>query len=220
MSQVAFNSNSVQRLFVYGCRQIRQMISNRGHFGFVALFVLIPFNVSAHGLNLSNANVILRNDNHLTIKVQYRWQPFVEQAMPEQSWARTLPALASLKPEDFSRQYLAMQALIENELQVYYDGKPIQSVRFRFPDSNQSQQFFRTALASQLVRAEAHGHGHEDLQFQSFELDGFIAEKSPGGILTVDFPAEFGTMLVSYIRPVTQTLKPDRKGVHYHQQLY
>ena len=179
---------------------------------------------SAHGLTITTASVIIRNQTHLILRLQYDPLRLLERI----SIARDQPPphlgeLANLSDDLFENQYGRIQSFLATHLSIQLDGIPIHSLRFRFPTSQYFRKTIREQFMAQVIDSHSstsvHDHQDDRRYYQVMEVDGFLPEDGGRGDLSINFPPELGQIMVTYSEPKTQTLTPSQSGSFYHHEI-
>lgn len=180
--------------------------------------------VGAHGLTISTANVTLRNQIHLTVRVQYDPLLLLRQTYAQsQKTLPPLPLLANMADEEFEKHYDVIKSLFQEKLAVWIDGKSMESPHFRFPATQLfrmqvREQFMKQVIDSQRITAHPLPD-HDRHYYQTIELDGFLPRTISQGTLDIRFPQELGTIQVTFSQPIIQTLTPEQEEIRYLQPI-
>ena len=173
---------------------------------------------SAHGLTMSTASVMIRNKTHVIVRLQYDPVLLLHQITSGKNPPPPLPLLANMPDELFEKQYHAIQSIFTQKLSLRFAGKPVHSVRLRFPTVPQFRKQIRARFMHEVIQAQSKGkqEPHNDRQYyQTIEADGFLPDSPTKGALEIHFPRELGQILVTFSQPQSQTLTPDDTGVLY-----
>lgn len=173
-----------------------------------------------HGLTMTTAGVTLRNQTHLTIRLEYD---------PLLLWHRTnataeqvpagLAVFANMPDADFEQGYAALQQHLRDSVRIRFDDKALDSPQFHFPSSTEFRRSIRDAFMRIAFKGNDDHHEDHRAHYQSVVIDGFLPQDAADGNLDIDFPPTLGKVLVTFSRPHSQTLSPDEKGVHYRHRL-
>ena len=179
---------------------------------------------SAHGLNATTANVVVRNRSHVMLYLQYDPLRLLSKITKRNN---LLAVLSGLPEEALEKEYQHIKNLLQKKLVIRYNQQTIVSPNFRFPELQKfsyliREQFMDAVTANQKVEVVDHAHKNRS-DFQILEVDGFLPKNSAGKILEasldIHFPRELGTVIVTYSEPLSQTVKPGKNGSHYRHRL-
>lgn len=113
--------------------------------------------IHAHGLTITTAGVSLRNQTHLTMRLQYDplrlWQRVDVENAPA-----SLAAFANLPEAAFEQGYNALKAHLENGLRLRFAAKPVAAMRFRFPSSDEFRRNVRERFMRRMLNAQGDAH--------------------------------------------------------------
>jgi len=190
---------------------------------FKKLFLLIVLSINttlvcAHGLSMTTASVMIRNQNHLLVRVQYDPVHFFNRyeinKKQSQQKKLSITALANMNQEQLKYQYDRLKTIINNKLTIKVDNQKLQSLHFRFPKLATFKSQIREQFMQQVM---SQGNSHDDLRryYQILDIDSFLPKNSNNASLMIDFPSELGEIMVTFSEPKTQVLKPDAVKSHY-----
>lgn len=176
--------------------------------------------VTAHGLNMSTAQVTLRQNNHINIRVHTSLKDLLAQ-LNWQGKPQSFTELATITQAKLKPMSVALHTLFTKNMPVSIGDKEMDSKKARLPSVRQLQSTLQKALAQQVMqkhqkKQQGNHHNRNDL---IIEIDGFISKDTKGSQINIDFPEELGTIMVSYIKPQVQTLKAGKSATHYQQTL-
>ncbi|NMH66332.1 hypothetical protein [Shewanella salipaludis] len=187
---------------------------------------------SAHGLNMTSANITLRQHNHLSLSVSTSLTALFQRL----EWQGKPASIAHLvadeaKLAEFHRQLVQVFA---EQLTVAIDGQPLESRQTRAPSQAQLRQRLEEEIAEALLPPAhtavhaAHGQAphedmsheplsheplsHEEYQTLVIHIDGFMPRAAKAEMLNVHFPPALGPVLTNYSEPRSQTLTPGADG--------
>ncbi|MCE9687914.1 hypothetical protein LZP73_17180 [Shewanella sp. AS16] len=186
---------------------------------------------SAHGLNMTSANISLRQHNHLSLTVATSLTALFHRL----EWQGKPASIAHLvadeaKLAEFHRQLVQVFA---ERLTISIDGQPLASRQTRAPSLAQLKQRLEEEIAEALLpphkaQGQAHDHGaheamphealsHEPLSHEKYQtlvihIDGFMPRAVKAEMLNVHFPPALGPVLTNYSEPRSQTLTPGADG--------
>ncbi|QSX31027.1 hypothetical protein JYB88_05125 [Shewanella cyperi] len=179
----------------------------------------------AHGLNMTSANITLRQHNHLSLTLATSLTELFHQL----EWQGKPPSIAHLvadeaKLAEFHRQLVQVFA---EQLTISIDGQSLASRQTRAPSQAQLKQRLEEEIAEALL-PPAHGHmphndavhddkahepqSHEEYQTLVIHIDGFMPRTAKAEMLDVHFPPALGPVLTNYSEPRSQTLTPGADG--------
>jgi len=175
---------------------------------------------TAHGLNMSTAQVTLRQNNHISIRVHTSLKDLLAQ-LNWQGKPQSFTELATIPQAKLKPMGAALHTLFTKNMQVTIGDKKMDSKKARLPSVRQLQSKLQKALAQQVMqkhqeKQQGNHHNRNDL---IIEIDGFIPKDATDSQLNIDFPGELGAIMVSYIKPQVQTLKAGKSATRYHQAL-
>ncbi|QSX38256.1 hypothetical protein [Shewanella sedimentimangrovi] len=171
----------------------------------------------AHGLNMTSANITLRQHNHLSLTLATSLTELFHQL----EWQGKPPSIAHLvadeaKLAEFHRQLVQVFA---EQLTISIDGQSLASRQTRAPSQAQLKQRLEEEIAEALLppspKTQEHTHGpaeHEDYQTLVISIDGFMPRAAKAEMLDVHFPPALGPVLTNYSEPRSQTLTPGADG--------
>lgn len=176
--------------------------------------------VTAHGLNMSTAQVTLRQNNHISIRVHTSLKDLVAQ-LNWQGKPQSFTELATISQAKLKPMSVALHALFTKKMPVKIGDKEMDSKKARLPSPQQLQSKLQKALAQQVMQKhqDKHHNDHQSNNDLVIEIDGFIAKNAKGSKIDIGFPKELGSIMVSYNKPQVQTLKAGKNATHYHQAL-
>lgn len=193
---------------------------------FIALFIStiltlsMTGNVSAHGLNMSSAQVTLRQSNHITIRVHTSLKDLLAQ-LHWQGKPQSFTELATTTEAKLKPMSVALHTLFTKNMLVSIGDIEMDSKKARLPNSRQLQSKLQKILAQKVMqkrqgKQKGDHHSNNDLVI---EIDGFIPKGAKNSQLNIHFPKELGAITVSYNKPQMQTLKAGKSATRYYQAL-
>ncbi|CAM4155757.1 hypothetical protein [Pseudoalteromonas byunsanensis] len=176
----------------------------------------------AHGLQMSTAQVVQRQDNYLFITMH---TPVAKlyQHMNYKGKPASLMHLANGSDQQLGQFRQALLELFRNNMNLSVAQQALQSVKVRVAPKEELKKLLQAELAEQILNAQHHEQSHdaEPKNFFRIEVDGFIAAgNDTPRVLSASFPKELGQVLVSYTKPQIQTLTPTEQGSQYIQALW
>lgn len=174
-----------------------------------------------HGLTMTTAGVSIRNDTHLIVHLQYDPLRVWSQANSSEGGRPPSPAeLANMADAQFERGYDVMKTELEGKFSARFDGQPVESLHFHFPPAAEFKRLVRQQFMDQVMDKEGGHTSHDHREYYlNTMIDGFLPKGAEKGGLDITFPPSLGEILATYSRPQSQTLAPEKDGVHYHQEV-
>ncbi|EAQ66930.1 hypothetical protein MED121_13420 [Marinomonas sp. MED121] len=205
--------------------QMIKLVKNQFLFrqGYKKLVLLLVLSVSgqlyAHGLTMTTAELTLRNNNHLTVTVRVS----LTELFNRMNWQHKPPSLIHLMAEDgiaLAGFRGAISQLFLAEMPISFMGQSLISPNLRLPNLAQLKQQVEADIAYSLMPA---ADEHDRSNYLVVYLDGFIPKKAfaAKGASSVEavFPEVLGDIMVSFNRPLVQTL-PATKGDRQYQESF
>ena len=189
----------------------------------ILFFLSYSSHTYAHGLEMTSASVILRNQSHLTLRLQY--DPFLllnQINISKKKYPFKIEEFANLSEQLFEQQYQTIQKLITTGLVIHFDQQPVDSMRARFYPTTYFRKKIREQFMQQMIQNQSQIHQNDPHDRQSFQVivvDGFLPKNSKKGSLQIYFPKELGIVSVTYSEPITQTIIPSGNGSFYQQTI-
>ncbi len=176
--------------------------------------------LSAHGLQMTTAHVVQRQDNYLYITIETSVTELFNH-MAYQGKPASLVHLANGSDVQLEGFRQALLGLFHQQLSLSVADRPLQSVQVRTLSVKQLRQLLQGVVAESVLNAtvKQSAHHSERENYLRIEVDGFIAAETTERVLQANFPKALGEMMVSYTRPAIQTIAPTEQGSHYVQPL-
>ena len=189
------------------------------------VLVLIGFNIGAssvvyaHGLSMSTAQVTLRQNNHISIRIQTSLKALLAQ-LPWQGKPASVMALATVNEKNIRPLSNALKELFGN-MPVKIGNQSIASSQARLPSDQKLLAQVQTLVAQAILKNKQHEQvdKHDRDNYLQVFIDGFIPSGQHSRELNIAFPKELGTIMVSYSKPSVQTLKAGKHAIGYRQTL-
>ena len=173
-----------------------------------------------HGLTMTTAQLTLRNNNHLTVTVSAS----LAELFNGMNWQDKPPSLIHLMADDgialadFRGQ---LSQLFLDDMPISFAGQALISPNLRLPHLPKLKQQIETEIAYSLM---PNTDEHDRSNYLVVYLDGFIPKKAFAldGASSVEavFPDVLGDILVSFNRPLVQTLPATKGERHYQESFY
>ncbi|MCF6435790.1 hypothetical protein [Pseudoalteromonas sp. MMG022] len=176
----------------------------------------------AHGLQMTTAQVVQRQDSYLFITIHTSVAKLYQQ-MSYQDKPASMMHLANGSEQQLGQFREALFELFRNNMNMSVAQQPLHSVKIRIATSAELKKLLHSALAEQVLSSQHHEQSHhaERKNYLRVEVDGFIAAShDTSRVLSASFPKELGQVLVSYTKPQIQTLTPSANGSQYIQALW
>ena len=173
----------------------------------------------AHGLSMSTAQVTLRQNNHISIRIQTSLKELLAQ-LQWQGKPTSIMALATLSEKSVQPLSGALKALFSN-MPVKIGAQSMASSQARLPSDKKLLAQLQTLVARAILKNKQHSHvdAHDRDNYLLVLIDGFIPTGQDSRELNIAFPKELGTIMVSYSKPSVQTLKVGKHATGYRQAL-
>lgn len=175
---------------------------------------------AAHGLNMSSAQVTLRQNNHISIRVHTSLKDLLAQ-LNWQGKPQSFTELATSPQTKLKPMSAALHTLFTKSMPIKFGNIAMDSKRTRLPNPQQLQIKLQKVLAQQVMQKhqDKHQSSHHSSNDLVIEIDGFIPKNAEGSQIDIGFPKELGAIMVSYNKPQVQTLKGGKSATHYRQAL-
>ncbi|GLX79039.1 hypothetical protein tinsulaeT_23790 [Thalassotalea insulae] len=170
--------------------------------------------VTAHGLNMTTANITVRQKNHLSVRVATSLTALFR----HMQWQGKPLSIAHMvsdegKLEEFHQR---LEQMFSEQLTILVEGKPLQSRQIRLMNLTQLRQYLRSEVAEAVLPQR---DKHESYQDFVINIDGFMPSTGKGEKLKINFPVELGPIMTSYSEPKIQTLAKGEQVTRYQLQL-
>ncbi|WP_440053498.1 hypothetical protein ACSLBF_11305 [Pseudoalteromonas sp. T1lg65] len=186
----------------------------------VMLFAWVDV-TSAHGLQMTTAQIVQRQDNYLFITINTPLSKLYQNINYADKPASIIH-LANSSKQQIKVFREALLKLFKEELTLSVAGKSLRSMRVSTLSAKELQKLLQAEMAAQVLNS-AQGqsnHHHSDRKnYLRIEVDGFLPEVNAPRVLNGQFPRALGQILVSYSKPQMQTLSPSEHGSIYTQAL-
>lgn len=180
---------------------------------FFLITTLLSLNAYSHGVTQASANIILRPNNLVELKIQF---DFIK-LLNHKSDSYSLPFIVTLSPEKFSLLYKEVIKLFEKKLKIKNKKYTI-LLNKRYPTEEQILQLLKTELFESKIRKSGHLYTQSDRRFyQAFIYDFRIKSKSDISNLHISFPEELGDIYVT-LSESTNSLLPKNRVWSIEQQ--
>lgn len=175
---------------------------------------------SAHGLNMSTAQVTLRQNNHISIRVHTS----LKEILAQLNWKgkpKSFTELATSTEDKLKPMGLALRALFTDKMPITVGDTKMESKKARLPNARQLQSKLQKVLAQKVMqkRQGKQQNDHHSSNDLIIEIDGFVPKGADSSQLNIHFPKELGAIMVSYNKPQVQTLKAGKSATRYQQAL-
>lgn len=163
--------------------------------------------LAGHGLQISTATIVQRYGSHLSLTLHYNPLKLLqaENNMPR------MAVLSNMSEEAYAKEYATIQQFFQKHLDIKIGERALFSPHFRFNPPEKFKKALRGAfMEAMTLQQSGHGHSHPPMLY--VKLDGFLPKDANSSRLLVHFPKEIGEVMVSFSRPVIQTLQPDSNG--------
>ena len=149
-----------------------------------------------HGLKSATANIEVRPNNLVELKVQFD----LKKLLNHNSNQYSIPILAALSEEKFALLYNEIIKLFDNHLQIKNGDKSI-SINKRYPSQQQIRQVIkRQFIKSKLMAKQAvEPYTFSDRRYyQVFYFDFKLNVKNDLEALSISFPPELGNIYITF----------------------
>jgi len=195
------------------------------YLAYALVFMGLNFSVNslvhAHGLSMSTAQVTLRQNNHISIRIQTSLKELLAQ-LQWQGKPTSIMALATVNEKSVQSLSYALKNLFMN-MPVKVGSQTMASSQARLPSDKKLLAQLQALVAQVILKNKQHGHenahDHDRDNYLQVEIDGFIPSGQHSRELNIAFPKELGTIMVSYSKPMVQTLKAGKVATGYRQAL-
>lgn len=186
----------------------------------LVLLLSLSVQAAAHGLNMSTAQVTLRQNNHISIRVHTSLKDLLAQ-LNWQGKPQSFTELATTTQTKLKPMSAALHALFTKSMPIKFGNIAMDSKKTRLPSPQQLQSKLQKMLAQQVMQRhqDKHKSGHHSSNDLVIEIDGFIPKNAQGSQIDIGFPKELGSIMVSYNKPQVQTLKAGKSATNYRQAL-
>ena len=193
----------------------------KGKFSAWCLLLALMFSGPAfsHGLTMTTAELTLRNNNHLTMAIRTSIPPLFKQM----EWPEKPASLVHLMAEDGKDLALfraQLATLFLQEMPVTFAGYKLISPNLRLPKLSKLRQQIEREISLALL-PPMEGDEHDRSNYLVAYLDGFIPKKALSSTkqshVEVVFPEALADIMVSFNRPLVQTLPATNKKRVYQE---
>ena len=176
----------------------------------------------SHGLTMTTAELTLRNSNHLTVTVRTSLSGLFNRMQ----WQNKPLSLVHLMAEDnnalmdFSAQ---LKVLFLQDMPIRFTDYALISPNLRLPKLAKLRQQIEREIANSLL-PDVVGQEHDRSNYLVIYLDGFIPKQALAddieSSVQVVFPGALADIMVSFNRPLVQTLPAVEGRQIYHESFY
>lgn len=173
--------------------------------------------ITAHGLTMTTAEIVLRHNSHITITVRTSLASLFQRMQ----WPEKPVSLLHLTSDDKAlaqfRNELAK--LFSENMPVSFNNISMESANLRIAKLPQLKHQLQTEIAN-VIMAKTMGHDDHDRQnYLVINIDGFMPKSVKKAEINIVFPAALADVMVSYSKPQVQTLSGKDKAHTYQQTL-
>lgn len=170
----------------------------------VLCFLLLATGVDAHELQENRAALVLRDKTHVSLTLYVAWTETLHLALaPQRPMPEFLAVYSGMRPEDLQKQLDRAQTRLQAATKLFIAaGAEVAYTNWVWPDARKVQSLLQQRIMQAVVDPTA--HSHED------PLEIHADAVAPGEItsLRVQFPEEFGKVLVVAYRPTQVWVEP------------
>ena len=187
----------------------------------VMAFMFFSSQLFSHGLTMTTAELTLRNNNHLTLAIRTSLPALFNRMQ----WQNKPVSLIHLMAEDgvaltaFRSQ---LNLLFLKNMPITFADYALISPNLRLPSQAVLRRQIETDIANSLLPSNEE-RDHDRSNYLLVYVDGFIPKKalSTGDASRVEvlFPDELADIMVSFNRPLVQTL-PASQGRRLYQETF
>lgn len=179
------------------------------------LFLLVGLVVAtwAHGLHANRAEIALRHTNHLTLTLYYDPVALLTASHRQLNFQ----ALSAQKSDALKAEYRFIKNLLQETIRVRFGADELESGHYRFSKPEAFTDAVQSTFMESILNRQQ--HSHQKSMYLKMELDGFIP-KGANTPLHVHFPKELAEVIVTFYRPVQQSLIPDSNGSDFRLDHY
>lgn len=168
------------------------------HFILLTVCCFATTEVQAHDLEENRANLVLRNQTHLSVTLYVNYAKALHRALlPNREYGAFLFIYSSMRPDDLKKELQRAQSKFEADIRILpkgaSEGKAMRLTEWTWPDIKQVQ----ATLQHQVMQVMVDGHVHEppiEIHADAVSLQKVVA-------VTIRFPAEFEKVLVVSYSP-------------------
>ncbi len=186
-------------------------------------FLSVP-EVLSHGLDMTTAQVTLRQNNHITIKINTSLKALLER-LEWQGKPANYIQLARLDVASLTALQVSLRALFESQMQVEIGGSNMISKQVRLPKEAELLSLIKQNVSAFILQQSANNQDSAKeikggrSRYLSIIMDGFIDTSAQNKMLHINFPKVLGGIMVSYSKPSVQSFKNNNKQTNYYQLL-
>ena len=171
-------------------------------------------------MHFTTADVIQRHDNQIYVTVRTSLSDLFAQLQYPQKPTSML-ALASSDMTHAHRFREAVLALFKRQFHISINADRIDHLSMRMASSQTLREMFKQEVAEQVLQGHAdHASASNDrANFLRMDIDALIPSAKAQRQLNIQFPAELGTISVSYSKPKNQIVKRGPTATRYSQRL-
>jgi hypothetical protein len=162
-----------------------------------ALGLLSASTAHGHDLPENRATLVLRDQTHVALTLYIDYVETLHQALaPQKSAHEFLLISAALSPEAFQLQVQRAHAKLQSETRATLNGSGAAKITgWVWPDPAKIKVKIQQQVMAAMVGDRSHTHE------APIEIRANITDKSPINEATIQFPKEFGKMLIVWYRP-------------------
>jgi|GEM_PF-3945426 len=175
----------------------------------------------SHGLTMTTAELTLRNNNHLTVTVRTS----LAELFNRMEWQDKPASLVHLMAEDnkaLTRFRKQLGQLFIREMPIKFSDHALISPNLRLPKLVALRRQVEVAIANSLLPS-VEGADHDRSNYLVVYVDGFIPKQALmsdiASSVEVVFPQVLADIMISFNRPLVQTL-PASEGTRLYQQSF
>ena len=162
----------------------------------LTMLCFLSGNAFGHGLKSATANIEVRPNNLIELKVQFD----LNKLLNHNSNQYSTMTLAALSEEKFAFLYNEIIKLFDNHLQVNNAGKSI-TINKRYPTQQQMFQVIKRQFIKSKFTAKqaAEPYTFSDRRYyQVFYFDFKLSAKEDLAALSISFPSELGNIYITF----------------------
>lgn len=174
----------------------------------VAVLPLLLWSAEAHELPDNRATLVLRDARHLAVTLYIAYADALHQALaPQRPLEAFMMVYSAMKPEQMQKELLRAQVRLQSETRLYLaGGKELALTNWIWPDAKQVQALLQQRIMRAMV--DPGNHTHEE------PLEIHAEANAPEDVraLRIQFPDEFGKVLVVSFRPSQLWVEPKSRS--------
>jgi len=162
---------------------------------------------------MSRAYITLRSENHLSMRLNLDILELLEGIYKNQKKVFDFNSFANLSDEKLKLEFEAIKSKIQ-EIDIKVDNISLKSPYFRFAKFNNFKKRVKREFMNRVL--DKHSKKEHKASIDNLTiLDGFIPKNAKTKVLSINFPKEFGNILVTFAKPKTKVIKPDENSSKY-----